>query len=443
MQTTPTRRRSRTVALAAAAAGTAVAVTAVAATIHAEAAVVNLNPLEKALGFNAFVENRTILASTEAEGPIATGGDLRIEGSYNVMIHDTGSFTAPGDAAPSALVVGGRVDYTVDLATSVVQVLNGGYVKIGDLSGTSVLNTDGNGASVNTHLVAAGEDYNSTPRIELTAQQPIDSVGPTSPIDFADAFATFRSEAAELYACEAAAVEMTDSSGAVVPKGQVGTNQQIRITLEQGRTNVINLTGEDLNNMSDLTFLNPPSADTPLLVNVDTSGTGGELDWRVATQAGISGPQAPYMLWNFDDTTRLRIAAGDTVEGSILAPDADYSDISPANVEGQIIAKNANLGEIGENGGEIHHFPFAAELTCESDEPSMSADGSTGATDGPTSGDGTTGADGTDGPGGSGGDSLATTGDSMRPLIIAAGALAALGTAAVVATAVRRKGARS
>lgn len=403
----------------------------------AQAATVTLNPLDPALGFNAFVEDQTVLASTEAEGPIATGGDLLIEGSYNVMIHTgTGSYTAPGDSSPSALVVGGRIDFGVDPATSVVRILNGGYVKVGDLSGTDVLNTDMNDANVNTRLVSEGAGYDSTPRVELTAQQPISSVGPTSPIDFDAAFAQLRENSALLVGC-ASTVTMRDASGAAVAKGQVAPGQQIRIDLEPGQTNVLEVTGEDLNNMADLVFPGVrPSADTPLLINVDTSGTGGEFDWVVAPQSPISIVESPYLLWNFGDTTRLRIAGGDTVQGSILAPNADYSDVSPTNVEGQIIAKNASLGEIGENGGEIHHAPFSADLSCDSDVEPTPSDSPSVPTSGPSDSTGPS----SEGPGPNG--SLTTTGASLRPLIIAAGALLAVGTAVLVVASRRKKAAR-
>nr|WP_255671574.1 collagen-binding domain-containing protein [Glycomyces amatae] len=464
----------------------------------AQAATVTYDPLAKALDFNTFVENETTLVSTESEGPMATGGDLVIKGSYNVDIHGEATYTVPGDARPTALVVGGRVDYSQDPATSVVQVLGDGYVKVGDLTGTTVRTTDDNNASVNTRLVASGAAYDSTPRIELTARQPEASVGPASPIDFADAFAEFRSQSQDLFVCRAHEVAMTDAAGAAVPKGGVAEGQQIRITLEQGVTNVLNVTGEDLNNMADFVFENQPNADTPLLINVDTGGTGGEFDWDVASQAGISGDQAPYILWNFKGTTRLNIASGDTVEGSILAPDADYSDVSPANVEGQIIAANANFGDVGESGGEVHYFPFAAQLACETDEPSPSettdepttgdetsceptespTDGTATpseepttdeptteepTTDGPTTDGPTTDApttngpttdaptdDGSEPPAGGGTDAagdgcppLTTTGGSVGPMVIAAGVLIAVGGGVVALAAAKRKGARS
>lgn len=435
----PRASRRRTGSLVLAGAATACAAIAIAAvgTFQTTRASTGYNPLTPALGFNAFVEDQTLLASTESEGGIATGGNL-VLGTYNVNIHDASMFIAPGDSVPSSLVVGGRIDFDQAQAGAVVQVHD--YVKVGDLTGTDVLNTDSNNASVNARLVVAGADYNSTPRVELNLQQPLASVGPTSPIDFDTAFAELRSNAADLYACEAHEVAMP------------------------GVTNVLNVTGEDLNNMGDLVFLSQPDADAPSLNNVDTSGTGGEMDWDVKSQAGISGDQAPYIIWNFNDTTRLRLTGGDTVEGSILAPDADYSDISPTNVEGQIVARNANLGEVGENGGEIHDFPFAAEPACEAHilpsydgstgetttghSPSSPDGGTDGTTDGATGGsthgstDGST--DGSDDPAGldeySGGrgDRLATTGSGLGAFVIGAGSLVTVGAVAMFSARRRR-----
>jgi choice-of-anchor A domain-containing protein len=445
-------RRTGSLTLVGAATACAAIAISAAGTLPEAHAATGYNPLEAALGFNAFVEDETLLASTESEGGIATGGNL-VLGTYNVNVHDASTFTAPGDTVPSSLVVGGRIDFTQSQAGSVVQVHD--YVKVGDLTGTDVLNVDSNLASVNTRLVVAGADYNSTPRIELNLQQPLASVGPTSPIDFDAAFTELRANAADLYACEASEVVMEDDQSQTIPKGGVAQGQQVRISLDEGFTNVLNVTAEDLNNMADMVFLEQPTADTPLLINVDTSGTGGEMDWDVKNQAGIGGNEAPYLLWNFNDTTRLRLT-GATVEGSILAPDADYSDISPSNVEEQIIATNANLGEVGQNGGEIHNFPFAGMLACEGDVTPTSSEPA----DAPTTGDSTTSpSDGTDGTtwaggggtdettwGGSydsdettgaGGDALATTGNGLGAFMIGAASLVTVGAVALFSA--RRK----
>nr|BFF22636.1 hypothetical protein GCM10025732_06010 [Glycomyces mayteni] len=155
--------------------------------------------------------------------------------------------------------------------------------------------------------------------------------------------------------------------------------------------------------------------------------------------------------------------------------------MSPENVEGQVIAKNALFGDVGENGGEVHYFPFRAQLECESDEPTPSAttDGPTTeapTTDGPTdcpsvspsestgtpseepSTDApTSDAPTTDGPttavpsasespsGGADettGDCvpLATTGSSLGPVVFGAVALVVVGAGVVAAASMRRRG---
>ncbi|MEU6246732.1 choice-of-anchor A family protein [Glycomyces sp. NPDC047010] len=453
---TPGRRARRlslagAVTLTAAAAATAIAFNAAGTGPAAMAATVTYDPLAPALDFNSFVENETVLVSTESEGPVATGGNLVVKGSYNVNIHESGTFVAPGDSQQAGLVVGGQVDWTQDPATSVVQVHN--YMKIGDLTGSEALNTDINNASVNTHLVAAGAGYDSTPRLELNTQQPLSSVGPSSPIDFDAAFAQLRANSQDLFVCEAHEVEMRAVDGTVVPKGRVDTGMQIRITLEPGVTNILNVTGDDLNNMSELSFQNQPTATMPLLINVDTSGTGGEMDWDVPNQAGAGGGNgAPYILWNFKDTTRLTLTGGDTVEGSILAPDADYTDLSASNVEGQIIAKNALHGDVGFSGGEIHQFPFAAELSCEDDEPSPSATTEGPTTNGPTGDESSSctppsPGENTDSPGEetTTGDCvpLATTGSSLGPIVFGAVALVVVGAGVVAAASIRRRSRQS
>ena len=208
---------------------------------------VTVSPLAGALGFNAFIQNDTNMRGLEADGPVAMGGDLIIQGDYNVATQTTGTFVDGSDAQPSALVVGGQVVFNQDPnGSSIIRVLNNGYVKVGDLTGTDVRNTDQNNASVNTRLVASGQPYEGAPRVELTVQQPEGSVGPTSPIDFDAAFDEFRANAALLTTCIDTVV-MKDPNGATVDKGAVAPNQQIRIELESGVTNILNVTGADLN----------------------------------------------------------------------------------------------------------------------------------------------------------------------------------------------------
>ncbi|MEV5611948.1 choice-of-anchor A family protein [Streptomyces sp. NPDC052225] len=333
------------------------------------------NPVEGSNGFGVVTEGDATLGSTESEGPVAIGGDLTIGPGYNVALNDTGTYTAPGDSSPTALIVGGRINYTDSAQDGVLKVLRDGYVKIGDLSGSQVLNTDTNGATVHTHIDATGAAYDATPRIELTTTQSAASVG-QRPMDFASLFSTYRTRADTMAEC-AGTVELRDGGGTVLSGPEdITPGGQVRISLRSGQTNVLRLTGEQLDNIGTLTFDDQPSADTPLLVVVDTTGTGSQFTWHTPTLAGVSGAQAPYMLWDFPDATDITIADGDTVEGTIFAPRARLTDLDPSNIEGDVIVKELIAGPVSPvtqqyvNAGEIHYFPFDASLECGDTMPS-------------------------------------------------------------------------
>lgn len=452
--------RHRKLAARAGIVGTAVGATAIAVAAsmmnsQAIAQEVTVDPLSPALGFNAFIHGDTLLTEHEMEGPLATGGDLAVQGRYEIDIHGHASFYDGDDANPSSLVVGGAIDWDQSTAAGIAYISNSsGYVKVGDLTGSDVETTDANGASQPTRLVPSGAGYDAAPRVELTVRQPAETVE-SSPIDFDAAFAEMSANAELLASC-ANTVTMYDSreGGSEVAKGEVEPGQQIYITLTEGETNVLNVTGDDLNNMANLTFVNKPTADTPILINVDTSSTGGVFDWDVATQAGVTGADAPYILWNFGDTTELTLTGGDSVEGSIFAPNADFTDISISNVEGQIVAKSAVLGLMSSDSGELHDYLFAAQLSCErevdptpsespttdgptSDGPTSDGPTSDGPTsDGPTS-DGTSSTDATDSDRSPSG-GLPITGSSLAIPAVVAGALLAAGALAMFAARRRR-----
>ena len=350
--------------------GTAVGATAIvlAASMMNSRAVadeVAVDPLTPALGFNAFIHGDTLLTEHEMEGPLATGGDLAVQGRYEIDNNRAADFYDGDDANPSSLVVGGAIDWDQSTAAGVAYITNSsGFVKVGDLAGTDVETTDDTGADRMTRLVPSGAGFDAMPRVETTVAQPPGTVE-SSPIDFDAAFREMSTNAALLADCANTVTMHEDREGGkTVATGEVEPGRQVFITLTEGRTNVLNVTGGDLNNMADLTFINKPTADTPILINVDTSATGGVFDWDVATQAGIGGVDAPYILWNFADTTGVTLTGGDTVEGSIYAPNADFTDLAVANVEGQIVAASAVLGTPAADSGELHHFPFAAQLSC-------------------------------------------------------------------------------
>ncbi|MGW0608810.1 collagen-binding domain-containing protein [Streptomyces sp. NPDC002640] len=363
---------------------TAVALTGQPAGVAARVPIVIGNPVEGSNGFGVVTEEEATLGSTESEGPVVVGGDLTFGAGYNVALNTAGGFTAPGDARPTALLVGGRVDFAGSDPGGVLRVLDDGYVKIGDESGSTALNQDPNGASVNTQVVAEGSAYNSTPRIELTVQQPVGSVFQSGLMDFPSLFSVYRDRADRMAGC-ATDVTLLDGEGNPLDPDDITPGTDVQVSLTSGRTNVLRLTGEQLNDIAEITFLDRPTADTPLLVNVDTTATAGVFTWDTPTPAGISNAEAPYILWNFADATSITIATGDSVEGTIFAPRADLVDLDPSNIEGDVIVKTLVAGPLsgpsGEavNAGEIHYHPFAAELQCDSDigaTPSPSDSGS-------------------------------------------------------------------
>lgn len=135
------------------------------------------------------------------------------------------------------------------------------------------------------------------------------------------------------------------------------------VTLVAGATNVLNVTAAQLAALPSLTFNGPPpSAQSPLLINVSGSAYAGPIP----NLAGVSGVNAPYMLWNFPDATTVDITGNHSVEGTLYAPIADVNWQSTANVEGNVIASNFTYGSVAAPTAprELHDFPFDAQLTC-------------------------------------------------------------------------------
>jgi choice-of-anchor A domain-containing protein len=326
------------------------------------------NPVAGNQGFGVVVEKNAMLGGTESEGPIAIGGDLSFGPGYNVSLHDAGSFTVAGDAHPTALLVNGSVDLAGSSPSGVLRVLSNGYLKLGSLSGARVLNTDSNGASVNTRVVATGASYDSVPHIELTTQQPLASVGPhPGLIDFDALFAAYRDRSTAMAACPTN-VTLLDGNAVPLPDQKViPSGSNIKIHLAAGQTNVLHLTGEMLNNIAELNFLDQPSSSGPLLIVVDTTGTGGVLSWHTPNMAGLQKTAIPSLLWNFPDATNITVASGDSIEGTVYAPRAHLTDIDPSNIEGDIIVRS-----LEHNGGELHYFPFTATIACTTVDPTTS-----------------------------------------------------------------------
>jgi choice-of-anchor A domain-containing protein len=163
-------------------------------------------------------------------------------------------------------------------------------------------------------------------------------------------------------------VTLLDGNAVPLPDQKViPSGSNIKIHLAAGQTNVLHLTGEMLNNIAELNFLDQPSSSGPLLIVVDTTGTGGVLSWHTPNMAGLQKTAIPSLLWNFPDATNITVASGDSIEGTVYAPRAHLTDIDPSNIEGDIIVRS-----LEHNGGELHYFPFTATIACTTVDPTTS-----------------------------------------------------------------------
>ncbi|MEV4533764.1 choice-of-anchor A family protein [Asanoa sp. NPDC049518] len=291
-----------------------------------------VNPVEGGLGFLVLVERDATLTGTESEGPVAIGGDLTFGSAYRIAT-ERNARVGSGD---SPLVIGGRA---LIGAPKVVDA------KVFGASGKD------DGASVVLRGADAATPVPGARKASLDVQQSL---------DFPGVFAAFRERSQQFGTC-AETVKLRNSGGGVLdrPVSTPGTRAYVSLTPNQ--TNVLNLTGAEFNNLSDLTFNTQPSAETPLLVNV---GTGADYEWRTANFAGISDEQAPYILMNFPDATSITQVGADTAEGTIYAPNAAFTDVNSANNEGNVVVRSYTHGTPAANGGETHDLPFNTTVQC-------------------------------------------------------------------------------
>ena len=134
-------------------------------------------------------------------------------------------------------------------------------------------------------------------------------------------------------------------------------------------TNVLQMSTTDLAHLSEITFTNQPNASTPLVVNV----TGAAYSGNIAKPPGVSGSQAPYILWNFPQATSIVVNGGASIEGTIYAPHAALNWRPSQNIEGNVIAASFTHGPTtgirGTRPRELHDFPFATTVSCPHGHP--------------------------------------------------------------------------
>ena len=193
----------------------------------------------------------------------------------------------------------------------------------------------------NYRLTRHGSPYSSAPFIDGRTHQSPASIAHQpgkSLINVAAAFDVYRILTRQLAACPATAQLVTDQGVPLTspfPSGARG-----RLSLTPGTTNVLTMTTADLANLSEITYLNPPTASTPLLINV----VGDPFNGQIPNQAGIGGSQAPYILWNFPQAQTIRVTGGASIEGTIYAPHAVLSWAATQSIEGNVIARTFKHG---------------------------------------------------------------------------------------------------
>ncbi|MFC4230849.1 SdrD B-like domain-containing protein [Parasediminibacterium paludis] len=323
-----------------------------------------VNPTASAQGFNVFVKNNATLTTNETEGGVAIGGDLTVNGNYQVAINSA-AFTNTANPfkvqnVPIGLLVGGKVNYV----NGMLQVNSNTYAKVGDATGSAVWYTDNQTIPNIQNIQITPGAYNANPRIQLNANQNTLGVNPTTNpvfqsglIDFNTAFATMQATATGLAAC-ASNASLTNPNGNVTGTTiqSVLTGGQLKINLNTG-SNVLNVTGTDLNSVTNgITFNNKPDATHPLVINVNAPGS---FTWNVWNQAGIGDNEGSYIIYNFYNTTSLNIAGNSTIQGTVFAPNADIiKTANQSNINGQVVGLSYT-----QSGGENHYHNFSPCIT--------------------------------------------------------------------------------
>jgi choice-of-anchor A domain-containing protein/uncharacterized repeat protein (TIGR01451 family) len=319
------------------------------------------NPLLPAQKFNVFTQGNATLSSNESESPIAIGGNLTVNGNYQVATNTAGDFTISN--VPIGLVVGGGVTIT----SGTLQVNSQSYVKIGNCAGLKVWYKDNNDAFSTIRITKDTDDYSAGSGILINNQANNFSGGPLSAsnnpvcastsIDFAAAFATLKTNSANLSQCQGVAITTENANGETISSIS-GQNLYLDLPANPAanKPRIWNVSGSDLNSINEVNLRFTPTANEPLIINVSTDAS---FTWNVKNQ-NFSASVYKYVIWNFPNATTLNIEGSSMIAGSILAPNANVTKtVNQNNIEGQLIAQS-----FVQNGGEMHPYPFEGNVQC-------------------------------------------------------------------------------
>jgi choice-of-anchor A domain-containing protein/LPXTG-motif cell wall-anchored protein len=318
-----------------------------------------VNPAGSSGGFLVVSGGDVTLKGGESEGAVAAAGSLSF-GQYQVGFNSSSGFKVdPADAQTTSLLVGGSVN--TGASTGRLTVESAKWVAIGDGTGLAAGKKNPNDLSV----FATGGNVDTTPQVYGQGSlQTTGTVFRTSSFDFDGAFAQWRSLAAGLSECPAT-VELRGANDADQPWS--GANDAYVYPTGSGQV-VLELSEAQLANLSGITFRNGylPSASRPLVIDV-TATDGTLTGWNPPELTGMGRDQAGYVLWSFHGFSQVSMDASRQLQGSVLAPDADFSHAGSGNLVGNVLADSVALTG---GGGEVHDEPFDTEVTpCSAPEP--------------------------------------------------------------------------
>ncbi|RYY83576.1 MAG: choice-of-anchor A family protein, partial [Chitinophagaceae bacterium] len=305
-------------------------------------------PTSAARNFNVFVSGAVTATAGDTHGPVAMGGDLYLSGQTIFTMNTTGSYPtgSMNDANNYGMVIGGSVKYSLGNQS----MINQGYLRIGNSTGSQIWYTDNNNAATNLKLTATGAGFNGNPSLMLQRPQATGTATQTHGLDFAGAFNTFTTESNRIS-------NWSSTNASFLNKINIASGPNPHVMLVDNKINYIDLTVAQLNNLfnqGSIIFDNTPNANRTLVINVLASGT---INWLPANFGGLSESDAAYIIWNFNGNCILNVNGSNPIYGTLLAPGAAVTKNNNNNFNGQIVAQALRVGS-----GEIHYYPFTSNL---------------------------------------------------------------------------------
>jgi choice-of-anchor A domain-containing protein len=324
------------------------------------------NPTGLANGFNVFVKEGVTIQSGSTDGGVALGGNLNLQGSATIA-KQSSVLNYPVTSNKFGLVIGGAVNYNSGSVTSI----NNGKIRLGSSSGSRLFYKDCYNTITNFRLTPYNSNcntaYSSNPRIQQQStaadSDPLDING----INFNDAFIGINTASSNM------SVYSTSSSCASQLNFLSISGTSPVLSLASNKINVINITGTNLVALSSIQFLNQPTANNPLVINVNNTGS---LTWaNPFTVSGLSASAGSYIIYNFYNSNgTITINGNRILHGALLAPNANLVWNNSNYLEGQIVSKTFTLSN-----GEIHSQIFKACLPiCNSSNACVSTGSLTG-----------------------------------------------------------------